>query len=91
MREEGWYQDPYGIHEARWFSDGTPTKLVRDGTTESSDPAPDHPPDHPPVPLPEPDAGPSDLLRADDAETEQRGSDQVAAILDAFAQTTPLN
>ena len=21
---EGWYKDPYGEHEARWFSNGTP-------------------------------------------------------------------
>jgi hypothetical protein len=35
--EEGWYTDPYGRHEARWLSDGTPTKLVRDGEVESYD------------------------------------------------------
>ncbi|MGO9558621.1 MAG: hypothetical protein ACLPQS_12840 [Acidimicrobiales bacterium] len=38
---EGWYRDPYGSHEARWFSDGTPTALVRDGRQESQDPPPD--------------------------------------------------
>jgi hypothetical protein len=27
---EGWYRDPYGIHQDRWFSAGTPTSLVRD-------------------------------------------------------------
>jgi hypothetical protein len=43
MREEGWYVDPYGLHDRRWFSDGTPTKLVRDGDLESSDPPPDRP------------------------------------------------
>lgn len=37
---EGWYRDPYGAHEARWFSEGTPTALVRDGGVESHDPAP---------------------------------------------------
>jgi hypothetical protein len=36
MREEGWYTDPYGMHEARWMSDGQPTALVRDGDTEST-------------------------------------------------------
>lgn len=30
MKAEGWYQDPYKIHEDRWFSDGSPTALVRD-------------------------------------------------------------
>ena len=33
---EGWYTDPYGRHEARWMSAGTPTRLVRDGEVEWS-------------------------------------------------------
>jgi len=37
----GWYQDPYTIHEHRYFSAGLPTKLVRDGGHESYDPPPD--------------------------------------------------
>jgi hypothetical protein len=41
MREEGWYVDPFGHHEARWISDGSPTALVRDGQIESKDPPPD--------------------------------------------------
>jgi hypothetical protein len=40
MEEEGWYVDPYGVHEARWVSAGTPTALVRDGDVESQDPPP---------------------------------------------------
>jgi len=40
---EGWYQDPFGVHEHRWMSQGRPTKLVRDGGTESYDPPPDLP------------------------------------------------
>ena len=43
MTEEGWYIDPYGRHEARWISEGTPTALVRDGGVESQDPPPDQP------------------------------------------------
>ncbi len=39
--EEGWYTDPFGRHEARWFSVGTPTKLVRDGEAETYDDPPD--------------------------------------------------
>ena len=37
---EGWYRDPFGKHVARWFSDGTPTALVRDagGITSQDDP-----------------------------------------------------
>jgi len=41
MSEEGWYTDPYGLHEHRWFSDGSPTSLVRDRGETSKDPAPD--------------------------------------------------
>jgi hypothetical protein len=41
MREEGWYVDPFGRHEARWISDAAPTALVRDGHIESKDPPPD--------------------------------------------------
>jgi hypothetical protein len=40
MNEEGWYIDPFGVHEARWFSDGSPTSLVRDGAAESGDEPP---------------------------------------------------
>ena len=40
---EGWYRDPFAIHEDRWMSQGQPTKLVRDGATESYDPPPDLP------------------------------------------------
>ena len=41
MHEEGWYTDPYGLHEARWMSDGHPTALVHDGGVEANDPAPE--------------------------------------------------
>jgi hypothetical protein len=40
---EGWHRDPFAIHEDRWMSRGQPTKLVRDGGTESYDPPPDLP------------------------------------------------
>ena len=43
MPEEGWYSDPYRVHEQRWFSEGTPTFLVRDQRTTSKDPPPDGP------------------------------------------------
>jgi hypothetical protein len=38
---EGWFRDPFALHDARWFSDGSPTDLVRDGSSDSSDPPPD--------------------------------------------------
>ncbi|HEY5026382.1 MAG TPA: hypothetical protein VII76_15505 [Acidimicrobiales bacterium] len=69
----GWFRDPYLVHEFRYFSEGHPTKLVRDGGLESFDPPPD-------VPMPvslvpaasgaSPWAGPADMRRADDAERE---------------------
>jgi hypothetical protein len=37
---EGWYRDPFGLHDARWISDGVPTDLVRDDGVESRDEAP---------------------------------------------------
>ena len=69
--EEGWYTDPYERHEARWFSEGQATKLVRDGGVEAYDDPPEGPPPgvaekiviDPPASL-----GPSDLLRADGPE-----------------------
>jgi hypothetical protein len=39
-KAEGWYRDPFGTHENRWFSDGEPTALVRDGRNEGNDPPP---------------------------------------------------
>jgi hypothetical protein len=72
MNEEGWYQDPYKRHEDRWFSDGSPTALVRDGEVEAQDPPPaGDQPGRPYVPsMPQgPAGGPDDLKRADDAET----------------------
>src|SRR6516165_12043961 len=37
---EGWYLDPFKLHTERWFSNGQPTKLVRDDGEESYDPPP---------------------------------------------------
>ena len=67
MKPQGWYRDPFGRHEDRCFSDGMPTKLVRDGTAEAQD-------EPPPGPLPAPLAevppsepeGSSGMRRADD-------------------------
>jgi hypothetical protein len=50
----GWYQDPAGLHDARWWSDGVPSALTRDGAVESNDPLPhDFVDDRLPQPLPE--------------------------------------
>jgi len=37
---QGWHADPFGVHERRYFSAGSPTKLVRDGTAEYYDEPP---------------------------------------------------
>ena len=79
MNEEGWYIDPFGRHEARWISDGTPTGLVRDGTVESQDPPP-------PSPVEgelrrvagSPQADGSDLKRSDDADADAFDPDALA-------------
>lgn len=78
---EGWYKDPYGEHETRWFSDGTPTALVRDGSVESRD----EPPERPfvgPLERPEPShaATASDMRRADDASQPDYGQAGMSAI-----------
>jgi hypothetical protein len=38
---QNWCPDPFGRHEARWFSNGTPTALVRDHGVEAQDPPPE--------------------------------------------------
>ena len=81
MKAEGWYVDPFGVHRERWFSDGRPTSLVRDGDAESHDPPPEATFDGTPEELPEEeeDAG-ADLLRADEEPPESSS----AAAFDAF-------
>jgi hypothetical protein len=43
---QNWCPDPFGLHEARWFSNGIPTALVRDHGVEAQDPPPDTAFDH---------------------------------------------
>jgi len=88
-RAQGWYRDPFGRHEDRYFSVGTPTKLVRDHAVESYDP----PPADQPMPLAlapvawaaDPRRRDHDLRRADDL---QRGEtvDVWRRVLDALTR-----
>ena len=89
MRAEGWYQDPFELHTDRWFSDGRPTALVRDGGDEANDP--------PPVPeyagrlkdvvVDEPADG-SDLVRSDDPSSKPFDrADGAKAAIDSFGWT----
>jgi hypothetical protein len=67
---EGWYTDPFGRHEARWMSDGSPTKLIRDGEEESHDDPLDEEPTVTPSRIAEEQVTDgSDLLRSDDPES----------------------
>ena len=66
---QGWYIDPFAVHGQRWFSQGSPTALVRDGRTEAQDPPPDGPLPGPlrrATPIPHPGPAAADLKRGDD-------------------------
>jgi len=89
MSAEGWYVDPYGLHEARWISEGTPTSLVRDGSVESKDPPPDVPFTGPLEELAESAvADGADLLRVDSAEASSPDSVAGETVWDAFVETS---
>jgi hypothetical protein len=85
---QGWYRDPYGLHEDRYFSQGLPTKLVRDDEHEDYDPPPDQPlPEADLVPAEQPGgeaADGSDLLRAGQADHRY---DPDKATTEAFSGT----
>ena len=77
MYEGGWYVDPFGHHEARWISDGTPTALVRDGRDESQDPPPEAPLLGTLQPLADASrTDSSDLRRADQVDSEMPSAAQ---------------
>jgi hypothetical protein len=67
---DGWFLDPFRRHHDRYFANGSPTDLVRDGLHESFDPPPELLLSAPlvPVPLAGPSGGPRDLRRADASE-----------------------
>ena len=66
METEGWYRDPYGLHDARWISNGEPTSLVRDSGVESRDEPPPLPITHPLVEAPSGEQHVDDVHRADE-------------------------
>jgi hypothetical protein len=63
---EGWYDDPYGLHEHRWFSVGRPTKLVEDNGVESYEEPPDEPSTGPLVRASSQPGDGRDMRRADE-------------------------
>jgi hypothetical protein len=87
---EGWYRDPYGIHQDRWFSAGTPTSLVRDRGIEGHDDPPVSPPPGPPIEIPDIDRFPEDdFRRADQAEAGTGHDDRPTAFDQAFNAELP--
>ena len=94
MKAQGWYRDPYGVHEDRYFSDGQPTKLVRDGGAESYDPPPPRPPEVELVEVAQsPPTDGSDLRRADERAPGRAAYDKQAAfwaVLDSIAAYGPM-
>jgi len=94
VKAQGWYRDPYRVHEDRYFSDGQPTKLVRDGSTECYDAPPPGPPQMELVEVAasQPADG-SDLRRADDYSAAPAVNDKNAAFwaaLDSVAVYAPM-
>jgi len=86
--DEGWFTDPYGLHEARWLSVGRATKLVRDAGVEAYDDPPDGPPTVEAVRI-EDDAPAAtygdDLKRVDDPGDRRDGTDQaIRGVWDAM-------
>lgn len=72
-----WHVDPWLRHQARYFSEGQPTSLVRDGTHESTDPPPPVPAlvaEPPPAALTQEDEIPQRVFRGADFERSWGGS-----------------
>ena len=82
---EGSYVDPFGEHEARWFSDGEPTALVRDAGIAGNAPPPDRAFDGPLIEYNGTQSeGGDDHLRADSADATYNPKNGVRAALDEF-------
>jgi hypothetical protein len=95
LKAQGWYRDPYIIHEDRYFSDGQPTKLVRDSGVEMYDPPPPGPLKAELVEVPEnPACDGNDLRRADNLSAGSAKYDSRKAYwaaMDSVAAYGPLN
>ncbi len=86
--EEGWFTDPYALHEARWLSAGRPTKLVRDVEVESYDDPPDGPFVAEPQRIEEAPTATdgSDLLRTGEGSSQYDEGEALMESLDAIGQ-----
>jgi len=71
--EEGWFVDPFHLHEDRWISAGRPSDLVRDHGNESRSAPPDLPMPTPLVRVtPAANGSAQDVMRADGAQLGPR-------------------
>lgn len=72
---QGWFRDPSGAHQDRWFSDGMATHLVRDGDVESFDDPPPFDYDSQPLVPVSPDGAdePADEPAEPDAAADEAG------------------
>ncbi|MGN6723539.1 MAG: hypothetical protein ACTHJM_13090 [Marmoricola sp.] len=86
MSAEGWYRDPFEVHEDRWISQGKPTKLVRDQGVESYDEPPSEEIDVELVPADEPEPTDGEDLKRADENNQPPGYTRAA--LDVFDQTS---
>ena len=71
---QGWHPDPFGRHEARYFSRGRPTALSRDGRVEVQDPVPIEEDQVTSTPAPEPEPTAQVDRGAPEAALDQAGS-----------------
>ena len=76
-----------GSRSDRWFSDGRPTRLVRDEGAESYDEPPPGAPPTPPVPVPPSPADNRDTKRADAAARGDQTDDAKKAFIAALDRT----
>jgi hypothetical protein len=87
MRAEGWYRDPYELHDGRWFSDGTPTAVVSDDGVETNDPPPDAAYTGPLESIDEGDQRADGFAHRNRAERVRMGEEGVTAAWEAFVET----
>jgi len=89
MQAEGWYRDPYHLHDDRWFSDGRPTDLVRDAGREGHDPPPNETPTGPLIEAASVGSdSDDDLRRADSDDGPFDPEAESNAVWDSFGETT---
>ena len=87
---EGWAPDPFDAHEVRYFVDGMPTKLVRDGSVEAFDDLP--PIDLAPDPSGEPvsDPGPAEPITSEASQPVPATPDMPSGVEAVWQRVSPI-